>query len=195
MSLTKQFLKYVLSGVCNVVASPSSSIIYVNADHCCVGACQDRALFHAKSEVKILAKSPAKNIIAIGCSDGVINVIDCDQEVEEDNDEEEVLLKVTFSGHRSAVTCLSFSVDGLSLASGGQDGVVIVWDIVNEAGLFRLRGHRAPITKCYFVSTRDVLITSSKDGLVKFWDLKCQHCFYTIADTRTSVNNFFNLHL
>ncbi|KRZ29329.1 WD repeat-containing protein 3 [Trichinella pseudospiralis] len=205
MGLTKQFLKYVLSGVCNIVASPSSSIIYVDADHCCVGACQDvllwnlktyekawnyeRVLFHAKSEVKILAKSPTKNIIAIGCSDGVINVIDCDQEVEEENDEE-VLLKVTFSGHRSAVSCLSFSVDGLSLASGGQDGVVIVWDIVNEAGLFRLRGHRAPITKCYFVSTRDVLITSSKDGLVKFWDLKCQHCFYTIADTRSSVWSF-----
>ena len=42
-----------------------------------------------------------------------------------------------------------------------QDTEVIVWDIVNEAGLFRLRGHKGVVTQAQFLSTRNILITRS----------------------------------
>jgi WD40 repeat protein len=80
------------------------------------------------------------------------------------------------------------------LASGANDGSVVLWDIVAETGLFRLLGHRGGITDLNFVSmgsplslsstssvSLDLLVSSSLDGLVKIWDLQGQCCIQTIA--------------
>ena len=50
--------------------------------------------------------------------------------------------EVTFSGHKTAVTCLCFDKEGHRLVSGARDTHVIVWDVVAETGLFRLHGHK-----------------------------------------------------
>ena len=42
---------------------------------------------------------------------------------------------------QSAVTALRFNAAGALLASGAKDTDVIVWDVVGEIGMFRLRGH------------------------------------------------------
>jgi WD40 repeat protein len=46
---------------------------------------------------------------------------------------------------RSAVTALRFNASGVQLASGAQDTDIVVWDIVSQAGLFRLRGHHGQV--------------------------------------------------
>lgn len=43
------------------------------------------------------------------------------------------------------MTVLRFSASGAQLASGSQDTDVIVWDVVTQAGLFRLRGHHGQV--------------------------------------------------
>jgi U3 small nucleolar RNA-associated protein 12 len=53
---------------------------------------------------------------------------------------------VTLQGHKSAVSALRYSAAGDLLASGGRDTDVIVWDVVGEAGLYRLRGHKDQVT-------------------------------------------------
>ena len=88
------------------------------------------------------------------------------------------------------------------LASGGSDGVVILWDIVAETGLFRLLGHRGPVTDLSFCSPSvtfskeyaengnivfDGLVSSSLDGLVKVWDLDAQCCTQTLAGHKGAV--------
>jgi U3 small nucleolar RNA-associated protein 12 len=54
--------------------------------------------------------------------------------------------QVTLQGHKSAVASLRYSPKGDLLASGGKDTDVIVWDVVGEAGLYRLRGHTDQVT-------------------------------------------------
>lgn len=54
--------------------------------------------------------------------------------------------QVTLTGHKGAVTALRYSASGAQLASGAQDTDVILWDVVAEAGLFRLRGHTSEVT-------------------------------------------------
>ncbi len=54
--------------------------------------------------------------------------------------------QVTLSGHRGAVTALRYNRGGALLASGAQDTDAIVWDVVAEAGLFRLRAHSGQVT-------------------------------------------------
>lgn len=99
---------------------------------------------------------------------------------------------LVFKGHYgSPVTCLSLDRStGARLASGGSDGSVVVWDLIAETGLFRLRGHKRPITHLSFIplsSSFDGLISSSMDGLVKIWDLDGQCCTQTITNHRSEV--------
>lgn len=89
----------------------------------------------------------------------------------------------------------------MRLASGSKDTDIIVWDLVGEIGLFKLRGHKDQITSVQFLhadqtadgnldgeektngapvrSQRDLLISTSKDALLKAWDLASQHCIET----------------
>ena len=62
---------------------------------------------------------------------------------------------VVFSGHRSAVTAMTWSSDGTLLATGANDTDVIVWDVVEEAGRVRLRGHTNTITGTAFLMLPD----------------------------------------
>ncbi|KFD69234.1 hypothetical protein M514_04562 [Trichuris suis] len=193
MGLTKNYLKHVPAGWCNVVASPQSSIVYVDDRRCLVGACQSVCLWKLKTvemtvihEADAMITAIARCVIpmqfAVGLANGSINIIKLDSE--------EDALKVTFSGHKSAVSCIAFDENGLTIASGGKDGIVILWDVVSEAGLFRFRGHKGPITKCVFVPNKEILITSSKDATVKFWNIQCQHCFYTLSTSNSEVWSF-----
>ena len=40
-----------------------------------------------------------------------------------------------------------------------QDTDVVVWDIINESGLYRLRGHKGMISQAQFLATKNILIT------------------------------------
>lgn len=65
---------------------------------------------------------------------------------------------MTLAGHRGAVTALRFNRPGALLASGSQDTDVIVWDVVAEAGLFRLRAHTGQITDLVLRGAYQVLV-------------------------------------
>ncbi len=60
--------------------------------------------------------------------------------------------EATFNGHRTAVSALRYSGHkaGSILASGGRDSDVVLWDLVADTGLFRLKvrkpGTRNPIS-------------------------------------------------
>ena len=47
---------------------------------------------------------------------------------------------------KSAISALRFNSRGLLLASGGLDTNIVVWDVVGEAGLYKLSGHRDQVT-------------------------------------------------
>jgi len=125
----------------------------------------------------MMKTSPNKNQLAVGYEDGVVRLFDLNSG--------ECL--VTFSGHKSPITCLAFDANGMRLVSGSKDTNIIIWDTVSEAGLFRLSGHKGPITKCCFLEKQNLLISSSTDTLVKFWDLDTQHCFKTLVGHRSEV--------
>ena len=113
---------------------------------------------------------------------------------------------ISFNGHKSAITTLAFDKSGVRLASGAQDTDIIIWDLVAEIGLFKLRGHKNQITALRFLqptreendtvtnenTTEDIvppvsanedtigyLLSTGKDSLIKIWDLSVQHCIET----------------
>ena len=106
---------------------------------------------------------------------------------------------LVLNGHSSPVQMVKFDKGtgtGAAcgrLASGSADGVVILWDVVAETGLFRLLGHRGPVTGISFFQPGenaggiDGLVTSGADSLVKVWDLGGQCCVQTLTGHRGPV--------
>ena len=112
-----------------------------------------------------------------------------------------------FDGHKSAINCLAFDDSGVRLASGSRDTDIILWNLVTEVGLFKLRGHKDQVTSLSFlrspVEQQDendgtlggkvqegpanqlldegggFLLSTSKDSLLKLWDLSTQYCIET----------------
>ena len=56
----------------------------------------------------------------------------------------------TLNGHKGAVTILRFNKTGSLLASGSKDNDIVLWDVLGEVGLFRLRGHRDQVITTYW---------------------------------------------
>merc|ERR1711991_465483 len=78
-----------------------------------------------------------KKLIAAGHESGTVRIWDL----------ETMSLKITFHGHKSAVSCLKFNKSNNLLISGGRDCNVVVWDIIGEMGLYRLQGHKDMVKK------------------------------------------------
>lgn len=47
---------------------------------------------------------------------------------------------------QAGVSALRFSPSGALLGSGSKDTDIIMWDVVGETGLYRLRGHKDQVT-------------------------------------------------
>ena len=54
----------------------------------------------------------------------------------------------TFRGHRDSVLASSYNHNGKQLASGGADGVVMIWNFTDSMRAFRFGGHKVCICRC-----------------------------------------------
>ncbi|CAO3649121.1 unnamed protein product [Cunninghamella echinulata] len=145
---------------------------------------------------------------AVGYNDGTIRIWNIETSTS----------NITLSGHRAAVTALTFNQQGTRLASGSRDTDLIVWDVISESGLYRLKGHKDQITCLAFltkptttnskkeqsmnvddqkheenevgVAKEGYLLSASKDTLLKLWDLSAQFCRETIVGHRSEVWSF-----
>ncbi|KAK8175361.1 hypothetical protein IWX90DRAFT_396704 [Phyllosticta citrichinensis] len=214
--MVKSYVKYEHSHTFGVVNSATSNAVWVpdaganrltGAGHAYVGANEEVLCWDVKkgdllsrwhdracsAQVTAIAQSKTDpDVFAVGYADGSIRVWDSKTSS----------LLISFNGHKSAVTHLTFDDSGVRLASGSKDTDIIVWDLVGEVGLFKLRGHKDQITGLHFLRVNPddngdedemptvtddgpvFLLSTSKDALIKIWDVASQHCIEThVAQT------------
>ncbi|OTF70536.1 hypothetical protein BLA29_005248, partial [Euroglyphus maynei] len=212
MGITKQYLRWTPAEKFGVIGSPCQAIQLIHqwpgmamTDRiCATAACEDIVFWDLKtcqlierfdmnddansdastknSMISCMAFNDKSMIICSGHHDGCIRLFDC---------QESRKLKVVFSGHRGCVSCIAFDQPGLRIATGGKDTEIVIWDAVNQSGLFRLKGHKGPVNKVEFMRQHPwILISASNDTFIKLWDLETQHCFRTIVGHRTEVWSF-----
>lgn len=75
-------------------------------------------------------------------------------------------------GHYFDVNCIAFSPDSSLLTSGGSDGKIKVWDVLNTTCLVTFNEHTSKVTDLKFVPNKgNTLVSTSLDGTVRAYDL------------------------
>jgi WD40 repeat protein len=69
------------------------------------------------------------------------------------------------------VSALAFSADGKTLASGGEDGSVRLWDVNSMRELRRFGEHAKQVGAVAFAPGGKVLVSGAHDGSVAIWDV------------------------
>ncbi|MBE1532846.1 WD40 repeat domain-containing serine/threonine protein kinase [Actinomadura algeriensis] len=72
------------------------------------------------------------------------------------------------NGHGAVVTDVAFGPDGRTLASGGADGPVLLWDVKTGARIRALEGHTYPVIAMLFGADGKTMITGAES--VRTWD-------------------------
>ncbi|MBD2569157.1 P-loop NTPase fold protein [Anabaena lutea] len=117
-----------------------------------------------ESEVYAVAISPqGRQRIAVGLADGTVEIWD-------------VLTGTKWvtcqGGHDYYVFSVSFSPDGQTLASGGRDNKIKLWEVETGKEIRTLTGHDGSVFSVSFSPDGQTLASGSDDGKIKLWKLE-----------------------
>src|SRR5439155_4435558 len=116
--------------------------------------------------VRGMAYSPDSNYLAVARHDGGVRVFDA-------RGPKEPLPKKplhVFEGHKGAVWHVAFSPDSRTLASGGADKTVRLWDMTNGLAVGESPEHPAGVRGVAFRPDGQAVLASCDDGTLKVWD-------------------------
>eukprot|EP00755_Sulcionema_specki_P012176 Sspe_Gene.8259::Locus_2820_Transcript_2_2_Confidence_0.600_Length_6861::g.8259::m.8259/K11127/TEP1; telomerase protein component 1 len=126
------------------------------------------------SAVRALAISKDGKHVAVGSSDWTIKVY-----IQRDGRE-----KLTLTGHKGAVTGLTFAPSGERLISVGEDAAIFVWSMKDGAvvaDFSSARGkHTKPINHVATGRVPDIFATASDDTNVCLWEISSQRNVRTL---------------
>jgi cytochrome c len=83
--------------------------------------------------------------------------------------------RTTLLGHDAAVNTAGFSADGSLLATAGDDGAILLWDVAQlqqpKATPVILSGHKGKVVDLAFSGDGSMLASASWDGSIGIWSL------------------------
>ena len=71
--------------------------------------------------------------------------------------------------HTGAISCLAFSPDGRTLATGSLDHSIRLWDLATRQRIATLQGNLTEVWSVAFTPDGQSLVSGAKDGGVKIW--------------------------
>jgi hypothetical protein len=133
-----------------------------------VAAGKEIRTFNSRSEgtpaslpaVASLAFSPDGKMLAAGCYDAVIRLLDTASGKEIRHME----------GHGNVAYSLAFSADGRTLASGSFDKTVRLWEAFSGLQIAAYQGHRGPVTAVAMRKDGRGIFSGSADTSILVWD-------------------------
>jgi pleiotropic regulator 1 len=99
-------------------------------------------------------------------------------------------LKLTLTGHISAIRGLAISDRSPYLFSVGEDKTVRCWDLEQNKCIRSYHGHLSAVYCCALHPTLDVLVTGGRDSSARVWDVRTKSQIHLLSghtDTVASV--------
>ncbi len=90
-------------------------------------------------------------------------------------------------GHRDAVLCVVIGKDGKTMASGSNDGEVILWNLEDGRIIGSLPGHKGYPVALALSPDGETMASGGGDGLVKLWSLKTRELKCTLVHSAHAV--------
>ncbi|MGH7866114.1 MAG: WD40 repeat domain-containing protein, partial [Candidatus Dormibacteraceae bacterium] len=114
------------------------------------------------NDVQSVAFSPDGNRLALGMDNGQVSIWDFVTG--------RLLRRFEQHSASAEIRVLCFSHDGLFLASGGSDGLVVLYHVRRGIST-RLEGHTDTVFGLAFAPDDKTLVSTSWDGSIRFWSL------------------------
>src|SRR5262245_52525836 len=86
----------------------------------------------------------------------------------------------TLRGHTNRVASVAFSPDSKTLASGGDDQTIHLWNVRTGQLQGILRGHTHAVECVVFSPDGQTLASGSSDETIKLWDVQTGACLKTL---------------
>ncbi|GAA0377902.1 serine/threonine-protein kinase [Streptomyces blastmyceticus] len=95
------------------------------------------------------------------------------------------------SGHTSEIDCLAFAPDGKTLASGGYDNTVRLWDVATGRTITTYQGHTSNVMSLAFSPDGHTLYSGAFDKTLRRWDLRTGRPM-SVAASYDGQNDYVN---
>ena len=89
----------------------------------------------------------------------------------------------------NTINSLAISPDSNTLASGGEDKIIRLWDLNTQTIVHTLSGHSQTVTSVAFSPDGEILATASDDHTIKLWHLKTSKEMYTLNGHSRAVKS------
>jgi WD40 repeat protein len=103
-------------------------------------------------------------------------------ELQEANFAESRFDQTVFSETFSSIFSVAFSPDGTTLASGGRDGTVSVWEVSSGACLRTLHSHPSRIWAVVFSPDGSTVMSGSEDRTILCWNVRTGECLNMVRN-------------